>query len=140
MRSGKIVCGLDGAVAARGREFCGQLPRRRKVDPEFRSGGKMLLDGVGGERRAQIDERGRASLLKCPVLAVPAQDVGPLLLGGIGDQSSARGLHLHGRGKDIVLRKIGGPEPDAQRRRICRNPFCQIEKLARCHLCAGRAH
>src|ERR1035437_2166852 len=69
----------------------------------------MLLQRGRRERRAQADRRSRAGLLQCPVGAVAAEDVRPLLLGRIGDGVGPGALDLRHRGQDLLAGKIGRP-------------------------------
>ena len=69
-----------------------------------------------------------AGLLQRPIRAVPTEDVGPLLLGGIGNESGSRGLHLRDSSVDLILRKIGRPEPDKQRADYRRESICSARR------------
>ena len=77
--------------------------------------------------------------LERPICSVPTEDVGPLLFGGIRDQSRAGSLHLSCCGVNLVLGEIGGRKPDQQWRIIGRNPFAQLEEIAGRHFRASRA-
>ncbi len=68
----------------------------------------MLLERIGSERRAEAHGRLSAGLLQHPLRTVPAQNVGPLLFGGIIYQGCARGLHLRRRGKNLCCERLEG--------------------------------
>ena len=98
---GQSGCALDGAVGIAPKERRRQLSRRREVDPQFRSGGKMRRQCARGQSRAQAKGGRRAALLQRPLRAVPTEEMGPRVLSRVGHGGDAGSFDLRGRGADL---------------------------------------